>query len=548
MSDEDALLAAIIAHPDEDTPRLVYADWLQEHGNPDRAEFIRVQCRLAALVPSHPDWIELTEHLEELCVRLRHRNLGAGLTRAKRFHIGDPDPYGDSYQRGFPYSITYQTYGETLKPKEIAGTIAALTRLVQTTTIRGFHPYQLPLDWLTALLRAPVAAQLTGLECAPMPDGGDPEAQAEIFHRAIATSTALGRLRDLSLSETFGPGSAAALAESTTLSAVRSLTISHFDAPEPTVRKLTGADWFGRLQQFWVGSPEEEATVPLAAGLGALPDLHTLSLGGCAPGAVPVLAAGTFAALGRLYYTGPLDPAAARALSGARFPALTALAGHGSSNAKLDDTGIRALLRAGWFEQLRLLDLSHNALGDKGIRALAAHPVAGSLRSLHLEGNRFGKGGLMALARRGAFPALTTLVLGSCTDTFNRRNNTSADLAAFLSKVQLPNLRRLDLAGWPLGNAGAKALAENPTLAGLTRLDLESCLIGDPGARALFDSPHLQNLVELRVQGNRIGAAAGALADPGVMPRLCSGGLYGNKIPEATLETLERKRPILSLL
>jgi uncharacterized protein (TIGR02996 family) len=43
MSDEDALLAAIAAHPDEDTPRLAYADWLDEHDRPIRAEFIRVQ-------------------------------------------------------------------------------------------------------------------------------------------------------------------------------------------------------------------------------------------------------------------------------------------------------------------------------------------------------------------------------------------------------------------------------------------------------------------------------------------------------------------------
>ena len=47
MSDEAALLAAILAHPDEDTPRLMFADWLDEHGQPERAEFIRVQCELA---------------------------------------------------------------------------------------------------------------------------------------------------------------------------------------------------------------------------------------------------------------------------------------------------------------------------------------------------------------------------------------------------------------------------------------------------------------------------------------------------------------------
>jgi len=46
MSDESALLAAILAHPDEDTPRLMYADWLQENGQPERAEFIRLQIEL----------------------------------------------------------------------------------------------------------------------------------------------------------------------------------------------------------------------------------------------------------------------------------------------------------------------------------------------------------------------------------------------------------------------------------------------------------------------------------------------------------------------
>ena len=40
---------AIRANPYDDTPRLVYADWLQEHGDEPRAEFIRVQCALARL-------------------------------------------------------------------------------------------------------------------------------------------------------------------------------------------------------------------------------------------------------------------------------------------------------------------------------------------------------------------------------------------------------------------------------------------------------------------------------------------------------------------
>src|SRR5262245_36955447 len=49
MSDESAFLAAIAAYPDEDTPRLAFADWLDEHDDPNRAAFIRTQLELAVL-------------------------------------------------------------------------------------------------------------------------------------------------------------------------------------------------------------------------------------------------------------------------------------------------------------------------------------------------------------------------------------------------------------------------------------------------------------------------------------------------------------------
>jgi uncharacterized protein (TIGR02996 family) len=47
MTEREELLSDICANPDDDTPRLVFADWLQENGEPERAEFIRLQCRWA---------------------------------------------------------------------------------------------------------------------------------------------------------------------------------------------------------------------------------------------------------------------------------------------------------------------------------------------------------------------------------------------------------------------------------------------------------------------------------------------------------------------
>src|SRR6476660_7221258 len=58
MIDRDTLLRAICASPDDDAPRLAFADWLDEHGDPHLAEFIRVQVELARLPtgqrPGHP--------------------------------------------------------------------------------------------------------------------------------------------------------------------------------------------------------------------------------------------------------------------------------------------------------------------------------------------------------------------------------------------------------------------------------------------------------------------------------------------------------------
>src|SRR5262245_11913316 len=47
--ENQAFQRMIIDHPDDDAPRLAYADWLEERGCQVRAEFIRVQVRDATL-------------------------------------------------------------------------------------------------------------------------------------------------------------------------------------------------------------------------------------------------------------------------------------------------------------------------------------------------------------------------------------------------------------------------------------------------------------------------------------------------------------------
>jgi uncharacterized protein (TIGR02996 family) len=65
--DESALIAAIEANPVADMPRLVYADWLEEHGHSVRAEFIRLQCEIAGLETDRRD--EVRPHHQGLWQR-----------------------------------------------------------------------------------------------------------------------------------------------------------------------------------------------------------------------------------------------------------------------------------------------------------------------------------------------------------------------------------------------------------------------------------------------------------------------------------------------
>src|SRR3954464_7715872 len=57
MADHEGFLQDILANPDDDAPRLIYADWLEEDGGAegrDRAAFIRLQCERARLPEGDP--------------------------------------------------------------------------------------------------------------------------------------------------------------------------------------------------------------------------------------------------------------------------------------------------------------------------------------------------------------------------------------------------------------------------------------------------------------------------------------------------------------
>src|SRR5262245_38374918 len=91
MTDRDALWRAIIEDPDDDAPRLVFADWLDEHGDSEQAEYIRVHCALGD--PNTP-----AEDREALARRART------LTGWRPPNLPGIT-WGDHYDRGYPRRI-----------------------------------------------------------------------------------------------------------------------------------------------------------------------------------------------------------------------------------------------------------------------------------------------------------------------------------------------------------------------------------------------------------------------------------------------------------
>src|SRR5208337_2050142 len=69
MTDERAFLTAILEQPDDDTRKLVYADWLEEHGDP-RAVYLRLMMTVRqerVVTPEQRQWHqELSAELAEL--------------------------------------------------------------------------------------------------------------------------------------------------------------------------------------------------------------------------------------------------------------------------------------------------------------------------------------------------------------------------------------------------------------------------------------------------------------------------------------------------
>jgi uncharacterized protein (TIGR02996 family) len=197
--EEDALIRAVIASPDDDLPRLRYADWLEAHGQFERARLIRVQCQLETL------------KAEESVLLERHQREWGG-----NLYANGVDHW--VFHRGFPEEIyiALPTFLETH------------SALNAVTPLRQLHLNGGRDDWLEQLAGIPVLAQVRELEidhpskAAHMAGG-----YGLMGVRALATSGHLTGLQRLALhSHQIGVDGARIIAASSTFGNLTHLTLS----------------------------------------------------------------------------------------------------------------------------------------------------------------------------------------------------------------------------------------------------------------------------------------------------------------------------------
>src|SRR6516225_4375149 len=65
VHEDDPFIRAILADPENDAHRLIYADWLEERGDA-RGEYLRLECHLATLSQDDPQLDPLLIQFREL--------------------------------------------------------------------------------------------------------------------------------------------------------------------------------------------------------------------------------------------------------------------------------------------------------------------------------------------------------------------------------------------------------------------------------------------------------------------------------------------------
>ncbi len=421
-----ALLAACRARPADDLPRLVLADWLDENGQPERAEFVRIQVEV-----SHPSAdvarIRGLKKREAELLSEQESEWSGRYQRAAEAMM-PPRPQYRGHFTG-PYPPYYRWVRGLMRLSNAA-------EMVERRELRAWLRSP-DLHWLEQ-----VDFIFTTVEWfvkADFPDELHGRVGLNVGY-AGADPTAWRKQLEL-------------LAVSSNFTAVRSLTVQRGAASHEVVEEVARAD--------------VSALVHLA-----LPS-DTVTR------AAEVVASAPFTALSSLDL-GPITEAGLRAL--AASPHLGNLTHLNLLASPIGDGGMAALCGSGLAHTLRRVEFPNTAISDVAVNALTKSPLFAHMYGprLNLMMNRIGDEGLKAIAASEHLLRFRELVL---------RENVVGDdgVEALAASPFAANLAFLDFWRNRITDRGAFALARSPHLNQVMDLSVKENAVTAAGAAALHE-------------------------------------------------------------
>jgi uncharacterized protein (TIGR02996 family) len=404
MKQERAFVEAIRLRPDDDAPRLAYAAWLKERGDP-RGDFIETQVH----------WHQAHEALDgHAMVRLatRDRALQRQHQAAWLGPLEALGLYNALFRRGFVEGAGITT-ANLLRNGEKLFELAPLLHEL------GFYGEKA--DLLPSLADNPLLRRLDSVS----------------IYKCSVPATALS---DFAASPNAANLRSLELRESRFAGAVAAACVQVLELPRLTCLRFTGNGICPRgLTQRLAPKPIGDEIVAVLAQAPNLSRLRVLSVGhskAVTDAAVAALVRSPYLACseGLHMYLTAITDATARALADSprsacltRLDMLQTAAGNAGLEALIQssylgalrdlaisegitDPGVRMLAAAPFSSRLRRLDLSYNRrLGVPGAEALAASEHLTQLQELRLRETRIGPRGTLVLLHSTRLPALRGL-------------------------------------------------------------------------------------------------------------------------------------------
>jgi uncharacterized protein (TIGR02996 family) len=375
MTDQDAFLRTIIENPDDDTPRLVFADWLEENGDPERAEFIRLQIQSDPILVWDARMFSMMDRIGDL--QRRHES---------RWRPKLPVEWPVIFRRGF-------AEGLTMTANEFHANTEMLFRIMPFLRVR-FSDFDI--DEFEHILPYLARLRTIGLSHSPW------------FARRIesAPAIALPNLKELYLE---GLGLTMPPFEHILqrLPAPNLKDLRIYDVPLRIETMALIARSFGELSALFLTASDEQLTYQdrlravgahAIAGTASLHNLRSLDLSGQLIGDAGLIH------LARSPYLAKLE----------------ALYLDRNEIGAIGTSAIEEFASSRFLKQVRSLRFVGNPIGNAGLRELILWPTLKELRRLDLSYCNINSAGARLLANQDLHPELRLDLIGNPVDDSTR--------------------------------------------------------------------------------------------------------------------------------